>query len=100
MSLSEPGIKGMLDEYEADHHSGMNTAAIAQLIREYTNGYPFLVSRICQLIDEQVSRKLGMDAAWSGIGFDEAIKLLLAENNTLFQSLTKNLNIRQNSPFC
>lgn len=92
MSLSESGIKGMLDEYEADHHSGMNTAAIAQLIREYTNGYPFLVSRICQLIDEQVSRKLGMDAAWSGIGFDEAIKLLLAENNTLFQSLTKNLN--------
>ena len=92
MSLSESGIKGMLDEYEADHHSGMNTAAIAQLIREYTNGYPFLVSRICQLIDEQVSRKLGTDAAWSGIGFDEAIKLLLAENNTLFQSLTKNLN--------
>ena len=91
MSLSETGIKGMLEDYEADHHTGMDTAAIAGLIREYTNGYPFLVSRICQLLDEQVSRKFGADT-WSRIGFDEAIKLLLAENNTLFQSLTKNLN--------
>jgi hypothetical protein len=30
--------------------------------------------------------------AWTGRGIDEAVKLLLAENNTLFQSLTKNLN--------
>jgi hypothetical protein len=46
MSLSETGIKGMLDDYEADHHTGMNTAAIAKRLREYTNGYPFLVSRL------------------------------------------------------
>ena len=39
MSLSEKGIKGMLDEYEADHKTGMDTAAIAKQIREYTNGY-------------------------------------------------------------
>ena len=92
MSLSESGIKGMLDEYEADHHTGMDTAQTAKVIREYTNGYPFLVSRICQLIDEQVSGRIGAAAAWTGRGFEEAIKLLLAENNTLFQSLTKNLN--------
>ncbi len=92
MSLSEAGIQGMLDEYEADHGTGMDTAAIAKQIREYTNGYPFLVSRICQLLDQQVSCKVGVDAAWSRTGFDEAIKLLLAENNTLFESLTKNLN--------
>jgi len=54
MSLSEEGIRGMLDEYEADHRTGMDTAAIAKQIREYTNGYPYLVSRICQLIDEQL----------------------------------------------
>ena len=92
MSLSEAGIRGMLDEYETDHHTGMDTAEIARMIRDYTNGYPFLVSRICQLLDEQVSPKLGAAATWSGTGFDEAIKLLLTENNTLFQSLTKNLN--------
>jgi hypothetical protein len=92
MSLSETGIKGMLDEYEADHHTGMDTAAIAKSIREYTNGYPFLVSRICQLVDEEISKTMDLSDAWTGRGIDEVVKLLLAENNTLFQSLTKNLN--------
>ncbi len=92
MSLSEDGIKGMLDEYEADHHTSMDTGAIAKQIRDYTNGYPFLVSRICQLIDEKVSKDAGVSSAWTDEGVEEAVKLLLAENNTLFQSLTKNLN--------
>ena len=92
MSLSESGIKGMLDEYESDHHTGMDTAAVARSIREYTNGYPFLVSRICQLIDERVSKKMTSEEAWTDRGIDEAVKMLLSENNTLFQSLTKNLN--------
>ena len=92
MSLSETGIKGMLDEYESDHHTGMDTAAIAKIIRDYTNGYPFLVSRICQLLDEKVSTTMSLPKVWTGNGIDEAVKFLLAENNTLFQSLTKNLN--------
>ncbi len=91
MSLSEDGIRGMLDEYEADHHTGMNTVKMAKLIWEQTSGYPFLVSRICQLIDEQVSTRMGVARAWSGNGFNEAVKLLLAENNTLFQSMTRKL---------
>ena len=92
MSLSESGIKEMLDEYEADHQTGMDTAVIAKAIREYTNGYPFLVSRICQLLDEVVSKTTGLQNAWTYSGIDEAVKLILAENNTLFQSLTKNLD--------
>lgn len=92
MSLSETGIKGMLDEYEADHHTGMDTESIAKSVREYTNGYPFLVSRICQLIDEKISKTMGLMEAWTDRGIDEAVKMLLAEDNTLFQSLTKNLN--------
>ncbi|MBQ8094917.1 MAG: AAA-like domain-containing protein [Clostridia bacterium] len=92
MSLSESGIQRMLVEYENDHHTGMDTGAMAKRLRDYTNGYPFLVSRICQLIDETVSRTLSLSEAWTTTGFDEAIKMLLAENNTLFQSLTKNLN--------
>ena len=95
MSLSEYGIRGMLDDYEADHHTGMDTGWMAKQLREYTNGYPFLVSRLCQLIDTQVTKKMAPDDAWTKKGFDEALKLLLSENNTLFQSLTKNLD---NSP--
>ena len=92
MSLSTDGIKKMLDEYETDHHSGMKTEEIAELIRDYTNGYPFLVSRICELIDIKVSKTMPLAEAWTRNGIDEAVKLILAENNTLFQSLTKNLN--------
>ena len=88
MSLSESGIQGMLDEYEADHHTGMDTAAIAKQIREYTNGYPFLVSRICQLLDE--GRVLGfgnLTEAWTPDGINAAVKTILGEENTLFDSL-------------
>ena len=91
MSLSEAGIKGMLDEYEADYQTGMDTGSIAKLIREYTNGYPFLVSRICQLIDKQVVKNTGVAVAWTHAGLYEAIKLLLFDDNTLFYLLMSNL---------
>lgn len=93
MSLSEAGIRQMLDEYKADHRTEMDTAAIARQIREYTNGYPFLVSRICQLIDEKVSKKFRNSSdVWTQQGMDEAVKLLLEEDNTLFQSITGKLS--------
>ena len=92
MSLPEPGIKGMLDEYEADHHTGMNTALIAKILREYTSGYPYLVSRLCQLIDGTVSARMGTGDAWTEAGVDESIKILLADgDDTLFGSLMSKL---------
>ena len=47
MSLSAQEIAGMLDEYESDHHTGMDTQQIVRESYDYTSGYPFLVSRIC-----------------------------------------------------
>ena len=81
MSLSKDGIKGMLDEYEADHHTGMDTAQIAKEIRSYTNGYPFLVSRICQLIDTKLVPSLfkTLTDAWTIAGVDEAVRLILSD---------------------
>lgn len=89
MSLSEDGIRGMLDEYEDDHHLGMDTESIAKQIREYTSGYPYLVSRICQLIDtKMVPEKFRtLTEAWTGYGVDEAVKVILAEDNTFFESV-------------
>ena len=94
MSLSEEGIRGMLDEYEADHHTGMNTGEIAKSIREYTNGYPYLVSRICQKIDTDLVPGVfnSLHDAWTQYGVDEAVKKILSEpNNSLFDSLTGKL---------
>ena len=83
MSLSADGIKGMLDEYEADHHRGLNTEEVASWVREYTGGYPFLVSRLCQQMDEQND--------WSHEGLLDAVKVILNERNTLFDDMIKKI---------
>ena len=83
MSLSAEGIKGMLDDYEADHHKGINTQEVASWIREYTSGYPFLVSRLCQVMDE-------LDD-WSHEGLLDAVKVILNESNTLFDDMVKKI---------
>ena len=94
MSFSREEIAGMLDEYEKDYHTGMDVELLAGLIREYTSGYPFLVSRICQLLDEEISVKKeygGKKSAWTKKGFLEAVRILLSEKNMLFESLREKL---------
>jgi hypothetical protein len=91
MSFSVKEIKGMLAEYENDYHTGMNLDDIANLIYDYTSGYPFLVSKICKLIEERVVDNEAYPdraSAWTKVGFLDAVKLLLSEKNTLFESLT------------
>ena len=86
MDLSESGIKGMLEDYESENHTGMNTAKMAKLISEYTSGYPFLVSRLCLIMDEKLNKN------WTEAGFLEAVKIILNEKNTLFDDMNKKLN--------
>ena len=71
----------------------MNLDELAELLESYTSGYPFLVSRICQLIDEEVSKKEGYNkcTAWTKKGFLEAARMLLSEKNTLFESMSEKL---------
>ena len=84
MSLSVNGIMGMLENYETDHQTGMKVKDIAQLLYDYTSGYPFLVSRLCRLIDEH---SLG----WSKQGVLDALRMLYNESNPLFESLLHRL---------
>ncbi len=84
MSLHADGIAEMLAEYKHDHQIGFNETTIAQMIYDYTSGYPFLVSRLCQIIDEN---HLG----WNREGVLKAVNLLLKESNTLFDDITKQL---------
>lgn len=89
MSLPELGIRGMLEEYEDDHGTGMDTAVVAREIHAFTNGYPFLVSRICQLMDERLAggRFKTLAEVWTVAGVSEAVRMILEEKNTLFESL-------------
>jgi hypothetical protein len=86
MSFNVEDIKGMLQNYESDRHTNINVNSIAQLIFEYTSGYPFLVSRICQILDEEI-----IENPWTKEGFLKAIKIILNEKNALFESLINKL---------
>lgn len=95
MSFRKSEIAEMLKEYERDYHVGMCIDEMAGWIYDYTSGYPFLVSRLCQMMDEVVSKKDGYytkKAAWTKQGFNEAVLMILSEKNTLFESLIGKLH--------
>ena len=54
MSFNSLEISSMLREYSSDKNVNMDIEYISELLYEYTSGYPFLVSRICQIIDEKL----------------------------------------------
>lgn len=94
MSFSAADIAGMLEQYENDHHTGMDVEEMAEFIYDYTCGYPYLVSRICKLLDEKIAGSGHFPdeaSAWTRDGALEAVKLLISEKNTLFDSLTGKL---------
>lgn len=92
MSFAAEEIAGMISAYEADHQTGMDVDAVAEEIYEFTSGYPFLVSRLCQIIDEQMLLDgVSLQEAWSRDGVHEAVSRILKETNTLFQSLSGKL---------
>ena len=97
MGFSADEIAQMLADYEADHGTGMNVSTVARQIFDYSHGYPFLASRICQIVDEELVGDGFTDlaAAWTEFGVDEAVRKLLSETNTLFDSLMGKL---QNYP--
>lgn len=85
MSLPADGIAGMLAEYKADHQLDFDEHFIGQMIFDYTSGYPFLVSRLCQIIDEE-------GLSWDKEGVLKAVNELLATRNVLFDDIAKKID--------
>lgn len=90
MNLHPQEIKPMLDEYAADKGVKMDTGYIAERLFYYTSGYPFLVSRLCKMLDEEIMLQKGK-MEWTEDDLIVAVQRLISENNTNFDSLTKNL---------
>lgn len=89
MSFSVEQIKHMLLDYALEQECAIDTTLVAQDIYDYTSGYPYLVSRICQLIDE--TYKDGRADAWTHEGILEAVRKLVRESNSLFEDMAKKL---------
>lgn len=94
MSFSIQDIAGMLADYEVDHQTGMDIGKVAEIIYGYTSGYPYLVSRLCMILDERIAGREEPEAGkcmWSEAGIIESVKLLLNESNTLFDDMRKRI---------
>ena len=85
MSFNPEEISSMLLDYEEEHNTGMDIVAIANEIYMYTDGYPFLVSRFCQCIDEELGKN------WTIEGVTQAVQIILEERSVLFDDIAKNL---------
>lgn len=86
MSFSAEEIQSMLNQWKEENDDRkMDVPLLSEEIYKFTSGYPFLVSKICKLIDEDLDRE------WTIEGIKKAINIILAEQNTLFDDLIKNI---------
>jgi hypothetical protein len=94
MNLYPHEIQPMLDDYVRERGVTMDTAEMSYGLFYYTSGYPFLVSRLCKIIDEDIlpTKKT---SNWTLEDLEIAVKRLVKENNTNFETQVKNL---ENNP--
>jgi hypothetical protein len=89
MSFSAPDIEAMLTEYKEDNSLDFDARNIAGEIRKLTNGYPYLVSDMCRIIDEDLHRD------WTPTGVENAAQQILKEKSTLADDVITNV---ENNP--
>ena len=94
LSLNQHNIEQMICEYKEEQHLSFEHKYIAEQIYAYTFGYPFLVSKLCEIIDSKISLdpEFGSKTqAWTQKGVLKALDLLLCSKNYLFESLNDKL---------
>ena len=88
MSLNEAEVKSLLEDYLSEHDGiQMDVMQMASKIHYFTNGYPFLVSYLCKMIDERFE---GNDK-WNVHNLEQAVNELLVTKTTNFDSLIQNI---------
>ncbi|WP_346885126.1 AAA family ATPase [Clostridium sp. UBA4395] len=89
MSFSKEEIITMLDDYTENKRVNLDKEYFAERLYFYTSGYPFLVSKLCKIIDENIMDEDKL--LWEKEYMDLAVKELLKDSNTNFDSLIKNI---------
>jgi len=85
----------MLRQYSEAENVKINFEEIAEKLYYYTSGYPFLISKLCKTIAEDILPKKYDKTEWTLEDLEKSVQLLLKENNTNFDSLIKNLENNQ-----
>ena len=89
MSFNEFEIRTMLNDYSKENNLILDIEVLSKEIFKFTNGYPFLVSRICQVIDEDILKP--NKKPWTIYEIQKAVKIIINEKNMLFDDLIKNM---------
>lgn len=89
MSFSKEEIMTMLDDYVKNKEVILDREYFSERLYFYTSGYPFLVSKLCKIIDEKIMQDDRL--VWGKEYMDLAVKEILRDSNTNFDSLIKNI---------
>jgi len=87
LSLAVEEIQSLLRDFLSQNQIQVNILETAKKLYYLTSGHPFLVSRLCKIIHEDIQPH----EKWTLKDIDTATNILLKEDNTNFQSLIKNL---------
>ena len=92
MELQPNEIVPMLEDYSQEHCVSMDFQAVADALFYYTSGYPFLVSALCKIMDENILPKKS-EKTWTVFDIEQAVDKLIKtdRSNTNFDTLIKNL---------
>jgi PD-(D/E)XK nuclease superfamily len=90
MNLQPKDIVPMLEEYARDKGVVLDAQIIANRLFFYTSGYPFLVSKLCKMFDENLL-PTKIERIWTEEDVEISVSQLVNETNTNFDSLAKNL---------
>ncbi len=94
MDFNPAEIKTMLADYQEETAVEMDINDIADKLYYYTSGYPYLVSKLCTIIEEKIiSTKAKSE--WTVKDLEKAVKMILDINSVNFDSLIKNLENNQ-----
>ncbi|MEM8523755.1 MAG: AAA family ATPase [Bacteroidota bacterium] len=93
MSFNPQEITKMLEQYSEEENVKIEMKTIAERLHYHTSGYPFLVSRLCKIVAEDILPQQAKDKQryWTLEDIEAAVQVLLKESNTNFDSLISNL---------
>jgi hypothetical protein len=82
-------IASMLKEYQEDRNIDLNLDYFAEKIHYYTSGHPFLVSKLAEIIAEEIL--IENESSWEKEYLEQAVKIILAKDLSNFDTLIKNI---------
>jgi len=88
-SFNPDDISTLLLDYSKDQNIQIDIKQLSEKIYYYTSGYPFLVSKLCKIMAEKLTKPNYLTFHTKLL--DKAVNLLLSDQNTNFDSLIKNL---------